>query len=161
MARSERHWLMKSEPGAYSIDDLERERRAEWDGIRNYQARNIMRDDMKVGDPVLFYHSNARPPGVVGLARVASEPYPDPTQFDPDSRYFDPKSEPDAPRWILVDVEHVETFPRMVPLPELRADPALAGMMLLQKGSRLSIQPVSAPHFRRILKLAGARTRRG
>ncbi len=159
MARSKRHWLMKSEPGAYSIDDLERERRAEWDGIRNYQARNIMRDDMKVRDPVLFYHSNAKPPGVVGLARVASEPYPDPTQFDPDSRYFDPKSDPDAPRWILVDVEHVETFPRMVALPELRADPALAGMMLLQKGSRLSIQPVSAPHFRHILKLAGARTR--
>ncbi|RMH00548.1 MAG: EVE domain-containing protein [Deltaproteobacteria bacterium] len=152
-------FLVKSEPDAYSIDDLARERRAPWDGVRNYQARNIMRDRMKKGDPVFFYHSNASPPGLVGLARVASAAKPDPTQFDPSSPAYDPRATPDAPRWWLVDLEFVEKFPRFVPLAELRADPALDGMELLRRGSRLSVQEVEDRHALRLLELAGARSR--
>jgi predicted RNA-binding protein with PUA-like domain len=148
-----RHWLFKSEPGTFSIHDLERVGVEPWDGIRNFQARNLIRDELAVGDPVLFYHSSARPPGVVGLAEVASEPRPDPTAFDPASGYFDPASDPDDPRWLLVDVRHVETFPRLLSLDELRRQPELEGMVLLQR-SRLSIQPVTAAQFEHICRLA-------
>ena len=158
--RARKYWLMKSEPTVYSIHDLEREGRAEWDGVRNYQARNYMRDEMAIGDLVLFYHSNAKPLGVAGIARVASESYPDPTQFDEASRYHDPKATPEKPRWMLVDVEHVETFDEILPLEVLKAHAdALDGMMVIKRGIRFSVQPVSKPHFQRVLKLAGARTK--
>ena len=147
------YWLMKSEPDAYSIDDLERDGREMWDGIRNYQARNMMRDDMKIGDEVFFYHSNCKEPGIVGVARVASEPYPDPTQFDRRSRYYDPKSDSDNPRWCLVDVEFVRKTRRNIPLAELKADQRLGGMILTRKGNRLSIMPVERRHWNRILSL--------
>lgn len=148
-----KYWLIKSEPDAYSIDDLERDGTEHWDGIRNYQARNLMRDEMSVGDRVLFYHSSTKPPGVAGIAEVASEPYPDHTQFDPDSNYFDEKSDPDDPRWILVDMKFVEKLPRLVGLPELREHNALADMVLLNR-SRLSVQPVTKKQFDYIVKLA-------
>lgn len=147
------YWLMKSEPSDYSIDDLERDGREHWDGVRNYQARNLMRDQMEVGDRVLFYHSNAKPPGVVGLAEVSSEAYPDHTQFDPDDPHFDPKSDPDDPRWIMVDVQFVEKLPRMVGLPELREYPELSDMVLLNR-SRLSVQPVAEAEFQFIVARA-------
>ncbi len=151
-----KYWLMKSEPGTYSFDDLlgEDDQQTMWDSIRNYQARNFMRDEMKVGDRVLFYHSNAKPPGVVGLAEVSTEPYPDPTQFDPENKYFDAKSDPAHPRWILVDIRAIEPLPRMVSLGELRESAKLTGMALLQKGQRLSIQPVKAAEYREILRIA-------
>lgn len=141
------YFLVKTEPDVFSIDDLKKKKKEPWDGVRNYQARNIMRDDMKVGDKVLFYHSNATPPGVVGVCRVASAPYPDPSQFDDKSKYFDPKSPHDNPRWILVDVAFVKKFKRMVSLPELKAHPALQQMRLIQRGNRLSVMPVSAEEF--------------
>lgn len=147
-----RYWLMKSEPESFSIDDLERVGTEPWDGVRNYQARNLMRDEMKIGDRVLFYHSNAKPPGVAGVAEVASKPYPDPTQFDPAAKYFDPKSDPDNPTWSLVDVAFVEKLPRFVGLPELREQKQLAGMVLLER-SRLSVQPVTKRQFDHIVKL--------
>jgi len=148
-----RCWLVKTEPGSFSIDDLARVGVEPWDGVRNYQARNLMRDGMKVGDEILVYHSNADPPGVAGIAEVASGPYPDPTQFDPGSTYFDPTSDPSDPRWILVDVRFVEKLPRLVPLPELRSRPELAGMVLLTR-SRLSVQPVDPEHFDAVVALA-------
>ena len=141
------NWLMKSEPDAYSIDDLKRDRREMWDGIRNYQARNMMRDDMRVGDQVFFYHSTCKEPGIVGIAKVASKPYPDPTQFEPDNKYYDPKSDPDEPRWCLVDVAYVRKLKRTIALSELKANPALEGMILTRKGNRLSIMPVSDEHW--------------
>lgn len=147
-------WLIKSEPYVYSFDDLVKDGRTLWDGVRNYQARNFMRDTMEVGDQVLFYHSNVKPPGVAGICEVASEPYPDPTQFDPASKYHDPKSDPDDPRWMLVDVTPVESLPRFVSLDELRATKSLAKMALLQRGQRLSIQPVTAAQFRTVLRIA-------
>ncbi len=150
-----RHWLIKSEPDAFSIDDLERVKREPWSGVRNYQARNFMMKDMTPGDLTLFYHSNAKPPGVVGIARVFGEPYPDPTQFDPSSDYFDPKSDPDKPRWWLVDFEHVATFRAIIPLETLKTDPTLRDMVVSQKGSRLSITPVGEDHFQLVCKLAG------
>jgi len=148
-----KYWLMKSEPDAYSIDDLERDGREMWDGIRNYQARNMMRDDMRIGDEVLFYHSNCKEPGVVGIARVVSEPYPDPTQFDSKSRYFDPKSDPDDPRWCLVDVEFIRKLSRNVTLTEIKSQKSLEDMILTRKGNRLSIMPVSKKHWNKILSL--------
>ena len=144
---------MKSEPDAYSIDDLARDGREPWDGIRNYQARNMMRDDMQVGDEVLFYHSSCKLPGVVGIARVVSEAYPDPTQFDPESKYYDPKSSEDDPRWCLVDVEFVRKLERTIPLTELKSAPDLDGMVLLRRGNRLSIMPIDEPHWDTILGL--------
>jgi predicted RNA-binding protein with PUA-like domain len=146
-------WLMKSEPDAYSIDDLESDGREMWDGIRNYQARNMMRDDMRIGDEVFFYHSNCKEPAVVGVARVASESYPDPTQFDPDEKYYDPKSNPDEPRWILVDVEFVRKLDRPVTLAEIKAHPGLEDMILTRRGNRLSIMPVEKEHWDIILGL--------
>lgn len=141
---------MKSEPDVFSIDDLERKGRAPWDGVRNYQARNFMRDDMRAGDWILFYHSNAAPPGVAGLARVCREAYPDPTAWDPKSAYHDPRSSPEHPVWLMVDVEFVERFPHFVSLDELKTDRALAGLMVTRRGMRLSVQPVDPAHFRRI-----------
>ena len=143
------YWLMKSEPEECSIDDALAALRATvpWTGVRNYQARNFMRDAMQVGDGVLFYHSSCAEPGIVGLARVASGTRPDPTQFDPDSPYFDAKSKPEAPRWLLLDVQALKKT-RPIGLPEMRATPVLADMVVLQRGSRLSITPVSAEHWR-------------
>ncbi len=145
------YWLMKSEPDAYGIDDLKRDRREPWDGIRNYQARNMMRDDMKIGDTVFFYHSNCKEVGVVGVMKVASKPYPDPTQFDPESNYCDPKSNPDDPRWCLVDVAYVKKLKRTISLAEIKAHPGLDEMILVRKGNRLSIMPVSEEHWNLIL----------
>ncbi len=150
---------MKSEPDAFSIDDLRRAKREPWDGIRNYSARNNMRA-MNIGDLVLFYHSNAKPPGVVGVARVCKLAYPDHTAWDPKSKYFDAKSTPDNPRWDMVDVEFVEATPRMVSLEDLKNDPKLDDMVVTQRG-RLSVQPVSRAHFAHVLKLAGAKTKLG
>lgn len=153
-SRAMQYWLMKSEPHDYSFDDLLRDGRTPWDGVRNYQARNFMRDDMEVGDQVLFYHSNAKPPGVMGVCEVASSPYPDATQFDPASKYHDPKSDPESPRWVLVDVKPVQALARFVPLAELRVTESLAGMALLRRGQRLSVQPVTAAEFDTVLRLA-------
>jgi len=147
------YWLMKSEPDAYSIDDLERDGREMWDGIRNYQARNMMRDDMKIGEEIFFYHSNCKEPGIVGIARVASAPYPDPTQFDKKSKYYDAKSSADNPRWCLVDVEFVRKLTRTITLTELKAQQTLADMILTRKGNRLSIMPVARIHWNKILNL--------
>ena len=156
-ARGRRYWLFKTEPGAFSWDDLvaSPDSTTMWDGIRNYQARNLMRDDMRVGDPVLFYHSQISSPAVIGIAEVASSSYPDPTQFDPDSRYFDPRASAAAPRWFLVDIRAVRKLGRPVTLRELREDEAVADMELLRRGNRLSIQPVRETEFLHILKLAG------
>lgn len=150
---------MKSEPNVYSVQDLERDGRECWEGVRNYQARNLMRDEMRVGDLALFYHSNAKPSGVAGVARICREAYPDDTQFDPKSPYYDARSNPAEPRWLRVDVEHVETFDEVLSLAALKADPALSDMMVTQKGSRLSVQPVDKAHFKHILKLCRAKTR--
>ncbi len=147
------YWLMKSEPDAYSIDDLERDGREPWDGIRNYQARNMMRDDMKIGDDVFFYHSSCKEPGIVGIMKVASEPYPDPTQFDSSSRYFDPKSSRDDPRWYLVDVEFVRKLERTIALAEIKAAKGLDGLLLTRKGNRLSIMPIEKKHWDKLLSL--------
>jgi predicted RNA-binding protein with PUA-like domain len=151
-----KYWLMKSEPDVYSIDDLERDGSTYWEGVRNYQARNLMRE-MEVGDGVLYYHSNQKPPGVVGLARVSKEAYPDPTQFDERSNYYDEKSTKEKPRWDVVDVEFVEKFEREVPLPELRERKDLEGMALLKKGQRLSVQPVTAKEWKTVCRLGGAK----
>lgn len=150
-------WLMKSEPDVFSFADLKaRPRRTEpWNGVRNYQARNFMRDQMRAGDLVLFYHSNCATPGVVGLAKVASAAYPDPTQFDPESEYFDPKSAKENPRWVLVDVAWAKDFAREVSLAELKSDPELEGLLATRPGNRLSITPVEEAHFRRICALGG------
>jgi predicted RNA-binding protein with PUA-like domain len=149
-----RCWLVKSEPESYSIEDLRRDGRTAWTGVRNFQARNIMRDQMRVGDPVLFYHSSAEPPGVVGLARVASEAYPDPTQYDRKSHYFDEKSTEDAARWFVVDIEFEKVLPRMVPLAEIRETASLSELPLVNR-SRLSVQPVDPKAFDTIVRMAG------
>lgn len=151
------HWLMKSEPDEFSIDDLERRGSEPWSGVRNYQARNFMRDGMKVGDRILFYHSSCAEPGVVGLARVASGPRADPTQFDPASGYHDPKSTRANPRWVLVDVAFERRLRRTVRLADIRAHArALAGLALLNTGNRLSVMPVSHQHFALITALEDA-----
>ncbi|MBX7149593.1 EVE domain-containing protein [bacterium] len=148
------YWLIKSEPESYSIDDLKRDKKTEWTGVRNYQARNFMRDEMKKGDLALFYHSNAEPPGVAGIARVCKETHPDKTAFDERSKYFDDSSSPDNPRWFLVDFEFVKKFDSLIPLEELKMHPSLSGMLLLKRGQRLSVQPVDKKHFEIIEKLA-------
>ncbi len=150
-----RHWLVKSEPEVYSIDDLERDGSTHWDGVRNYQARNFMRDDMQVGDRVLFYHSNTKPPGVAGLARVARHAYPDFTALDPGSKYHDPKASPDDPRWMMVDVAFEAKLPRLVSIQELKDNETLADMPVVQRGQRLSIQPVAPEHFDEVLRMSG------
>jgi predicted RNA-binding protein with PUA-like domain len=157
--KARKYWLVKSEPDVYSIDDLARDGRTPWDGVRNYQARNLMRDQMRLGDLLLFYHSSADPMGVAGVARVASESYPDPTQFERRHKYYDAASTRDEPRWQLVDVEMVERFDALVPLAALKREPALDGMMVTKRGARLSVQPVDKRHFAKVLKMAGARTK--
>ena len=146
------HWLMKSEPDVFSIDDLAKKGVAGWDGVRNYQARNFMKA-MKAGDKVFFYHSNALPPGIAGIAEVAKLAYPDPTQFDPKAGHYDPKALPAAPIWFQVDLRFVRKFPRHLSLDELRGVPALAGMPLFHR-SRLSVQPVTAAQWKTIAALA-------
>jgi predicted RNA-binding protein with PUA-like domain len=146
---------MKSEPDVFGIDHLRAKGVEHWDGVRNYQARNFMRDEMKVGDLILFHHSNAKPPGVAGVARVVREAYPDHTSWDLGSHYFDPKSTPEQPRWFMVDVGYVETFPTFLPLDELRNHEALADMALLNR-SRLSVQPVTRLQFDYIVRLGRA-----
>ncbi len=149
------HWLMKSEPEEFSIDDLASRGREPWTGVRNYQARNFLRDAMRVGDGVFFYHSNCAVPGIVGIARVASQAYPDPTQFDPQSDYFDPRSPPEAPRWQVVDIAFERRLPRTIRLDELRRHAAALGdFPLLARGNRLSVLPVTQAQWNAILALA-------
>lgn len=155
--RARRYWLVKSEPDSFSFDDLlaSPNRTTGWDGVRNYQARNFMRDDMKVGDLVLFYHSSTDPAAIVGIAEVVREAYPDHTAFDRKDPHFDPKSKPDAPTWMMVDLRAREAFAKPVTLAELRNVKGLEKMVLLQKGSRLSVQPVSEKEFEIVCRLAG------
>ena len=149
------YWLMKSEPNAFSIDDLETmpQQTEHWDGVRNYQARNMMRDQMKVGDQVFFYHSNCEMPGIVGLMEVVRESYPDHTAFDPQSKYFDPKSSPDKPRWFMVDIKYIRHTRRVIPLSELKEQESLENMPLVRKGNRLSIMPVAEAEWSYILRM--------
>jgi predicted RNA-binding protein with PUA-like domain len=153
-----RYWLMKSEPDEFSIDDLVRapKQTTAWFGVRNYQARNFMRDGMKPGDRAFFYHSSCPEPGIAGVVEVSAPAHPDPTQFDPKSDYYDAKSTREAPRWMCVDVKLVEKT-RLVPLAELREHPALADMVILRRGNRLSITPVTPGEWKAVVKLAGAR----
>lgn len=148
------YWLMKSEPDTFGIDDLEANRTEPWDGVRNYQARNMMRDQMKKGDRVFFYHSNCKEPGVVGLARVVREGYPDHTAFDPEAKYYDPKSDPERPRWFMVELEFERKLGRTISLQELKdhAEP-LGDFPLLRRGNRLSVMPVTAAQWDYILRL--------
>ena len=149
------YWLMKSEPDAFSIDDLQQrpDQTEHWDGVRNYQARNMMRDEMKIGDQIFFYHSNCDLPGIVGIAEVAQESYPDFTAFDPDDKHFDPKSNPDKPTWFMVDVKFVRKLKRTISLQELKTKPELEDLALVRRGNRLSIMPISQPHWDFILDL--------
>lgn len=149
------YWLMKSEPDVYSIQMLEKDKTTWWEGVRNYQARNFMTKEMQEGDAVLFYHSNAEPPGVAGLARVSLKAQPDKTQFDKKSEYYDEKATREKPIWFCVQVEHVKTFKNLVSLNDLREEPRLADMLVLKKGQRLSVQPVHKAHFELIKKLGG------
>lgn len=144
---------MKSEPDVFSIDALKTKKKSGWDGVRNYQARNYMRDDMKLNDMVLFYHSSCETPGVAGLARVCKESHPDPGQFDPKSEYYDPKATKENPRWFMVEVEFVEKFDHVITLQSIKSEKALANMPLVQKGSRLSINPVTEKEYKTILGL--------
>ena len=148
-----RYWLMKSEPAMFSIDDLKKKGRAPWDGVRNFQARNYMRDGMKVNDLILFYHSTVIPPGVAGLARVSRGSHPDHTSWDPKNAHFDPRSSRENPLWFMVEVEFVAKFPHFILLEELKGNPRLEGMVVLKRGSRLSVQPVERKHFDEILKM--------
>ena len=151
-----RYWLMKSEPDVYAIGDLARDVTTHWEGVRNYQARNSMRDDMQVGDRVLFYHSNAGPEGtgVAGVAQVHRAAYPDDTAWDPTNHYHDPTCPPGEPRWLRVDVAFEARFPVVVTLATLKANPALNGMLVTKRGQRLSVQPVSPEHFDEVLRMA-------
>lgn len=151
--RAKRYWLMKCEPAAYTIEDLERDGTASWEGVRNFQARNFMRDDMTAGDGVLFYASNAEPSGVAGVAEISREGYPDHFALQAGHKYYDPESDPDTPTWYMVDIAFVEKFPRIVPLGALKATPGLEKMMVTQKGSRLSVQPVTPEEFEIVLAL--------
>ena len=146
-------WLMKSEPDAFSIDDLKRAKVEPWDGIRNYQVRNMFRDDFRIGDDVLFYHSSCKIPAVVGTATVVSDAYPDPTQFDPEAKYYDPKSDPDEPRWLLVDLRFKRKLKRAIPLTEIKSTAGLDGFRLIQRGNRLSVFPVDKKHWDIVLGL--------
>jgi predicted RNA-binding protein with PUA-like domain len=156
-ASERRYWLLKSEPEVFSFDDLlaAKGRTTGWDGVRNYKARNLLRDEVRVGDGVLFYHSNAEPPGVAGVARVVRAGYPDPSQFDPRSPHVDAASPRESPRWFAVDVQAVRALPRFVPLPELKAAPGLEAMGVVRRGNRLSVQPVSPAEWSLVLRLGG------
>jgi predicted RNA-binding protein with PUA-like domain len=157
MARARRYWLLKSEPDTFSFDDLRaaKKRTTQWDGVRNYQARNLLRDELAVGDGVLFYHSNAKPPCVAGVAEVARAGYPDPTQFDPEDDHHDPGSDPEDPRWFAVDVRAVLALPEPVSLDALKGNPKLADMAVSRRGQRLSVQPVSAAEWKQVLRMGG------
>jgi len=146
------YWLVKSEPGTFSIDDLERKGVEHWDGVRSYMARNNLMA-MKVGDLALFHHSSADPPGVAGICEVVREAYPDHTQFDPESKYFDPKATPEDPRWFMPDMKFVRKFPRFVPIKEIRETPGLQDMALVQRGMRLSVQPVTEKEWQIVCDL--------
>lgn len=148
-----KYWLMKSEPGDYSIDDLKRDGREPWTGVRNFQARNYMHKEMAPGDLMIFYHSSVNPPGAAGVGRIAGKPYPDPTQFDRKSKYYEPRASREKPVWYLVDVTFAKKFRRLLPLRELKQNPKLMGMMALQSGSRLSITPLTHEEFAAITKL--------
>jgi predicted RNA-binding protein with PUA-like domain len=148
------YWLMKSELDVYNLDHLKADGTEPWDGIRNYEARNMMRDQMKPGDLILYYHSNCKPPHIAGVARVASDPYPDPTQFDASNHYFDPKSDPNNPRWILVDISYVTTFKETIGRDVLQEDPLLQEMVIFKR-NRLSITPVTQQEFERVCEIAG------
>ena len=149
------YWLMKSEPTTFSFENLKEipNQATFWEGVRNYQARNFLRDDIKVGDGVLFYHSNAKPTAVMGAAKVIREGYPDPTQFDPKSKYYDPDSPRNNPRWYRVDIQFDKEFKNPVTLEEMRKDPSLKDMMLLKKGTRLSVLPVSTEEWKTLLRM--------
>jgi len=152
-ALAEKYWLIKSEPDVYSIDDLKKDKKTHWDGVRNYQARNFMRDEMKKGDKVIFYHSNSEPPGAAGICEVVKEGYPDFTAFDPEDNHYDPKSKEDNPTWIMVDVKFIEKFKNLVPLGKIKANPKLKNMKLVQRGNRLSVMPVTKKEFDEIVKM--------
>ena len=153
-----KYWLMKSEPDCYSIDDLKRDKKGMWDGVRNYQVRNMMRDYMKVGDKALFYHSSAGiETGVAGVMEIIKAAYPDPTQFDPKSDHPDPTSDPDNPRWLCVDVKFLSKFKSIVSLSEIKADQRFKDFRLIQKGNRLSVFPASKQHFDAVIKMGNAK----
>ncbi len=153
---AKKYWLMKSEPSTFSIDDLAKSKNKTtyWDGVRNYQARNFMRDEMKNGDMVLFYHSNAKPTAVVGVCEVVKEGYPDFTAFDPEDKHYDPKSKKDKPTWYMVDIKLKEKFKNPVTLEEIKANPKLRNMKLVQRGNRLSVMPVTKQEFEEIVKMS-------
>jgi predicted RNA-binding protein with PUA-like domain len=148
-----KYWLMKSEPTSYSIDDLKRDRRTHWDGVRNYQARNMLRDDIAVGDLVFIYHSSCEEPGITGVAEVVRAGYPDHTAFDPKDAHFDPGSDPEAPRWYMIDLKFRRRLKHTITLPELKSDTRLDGFQLLKRGNRLSVMPVSKHHWEIVLGL--------
>lgn len=150
---NQRYWLMKSEPSVYAFADLQRDGRTTWDGVRNFQARNLLRDEVQAGDQVLFYHSSAEPPGVAGVAEVARAGFPDASQFDAGGDHYDPASKPSDPRWFAVELKPVRALPRLVSLDELKANPKLEGMDLLRRGNRLSVQRVAAAEFREVLRM--------
>lgn len=154
---AKKYWLVKSEPGAFSIDDLAKSKNKStcWDGVRNYQARNFMRDEMKIGDEVLFYHSNADPNAVVGYCEVVKESYPDHTQFDPDDKHYFPKADPKNPPWMMVDIKLVKKFKTPVTLVSIKENNKLNNMRLVQRGNRLSVMPVAKKEFEEILKMGG------
>ncbi|MEO6594775.1 MAG: EVE domain-containing protein [Planctomycetota bacterium] len=154
-ARGRRYWLFKSEPETYGFEQFQREGRTFWHGVRNYQARNLLRDEIQVDDGVLFYHSSADPTAIVGIAKVVRAGYPDPTSFDPKNDYYDPGSDPQNPTWFVVDIACVAALSAPLTREQCKAEPALADMVLLQRGSRLSVQPVSADEWRTILRLGG------
>jgi predicted RNA-binding protein with PUA-like domain len=154
MARKKRYWLMKSEPETYSIADLKRDGKTCWDGVRNYQARNLMRDEMRVGDGVLFYHSREKPMGVYGIAEIVREAYPDDSAFDPQDKHYDPKSDPANPTWMMVDIGYVGTLETPVTLDMLKQTPGLEKMMVTQRGSRLSVQPVTKKEWDIVLGMS-------
>lgn len=150
-----KYWLMKSEPEVFSIDDLinAKNQTTFWDGVRNYQARNYIRDEMKVGDKVIFYHSNSEPPSAVGICEIVKEAYPDFTAFDPDNPHYDPKSKKDSPTWFMVDIKFVKKFSHFVSINEMRENKKLQNMKLLQRGNRLSVMPLSKDEFNEIIKM--------
>jgi len=147
------YWLMKSEPDVFSIDDLKKKKKTHWDGVRNFQARNFMKNEMKIGDKVIFYHSNADPSGAAGIAEVVKEGYPDHTQFDSDDKHYEPKADPQKPYWYMVDVKFVGNLRTFVPLNEIKNNPKLKKMKLVQRGNRLSVMPVEKNEFDEISKM--------